>query len=465
MVEAGPAPRPALCGAELEVPLVTGGQRPYVNLDYAASTPAMVAVARAVERFLPYYSSVHRGAGFKSQVATAAYEGARERLLQFFGARDGDVAIFTRNTTDAVNLLAAALPAGSSVVTFASEHHADLLPWRREGLKVTCLPVPGSPEEAVAALAGALAETAPADLFAVTGASNVTGELWPLEQLVRVAHGFGTRVLVDAAQIAPHLPLDIAALGADYLAASGHKMYAPFGAGILIGLPDWLGRLEPFLRGGGAVDFVTTDSVRWSELPARQEAGSPNVIGAVAMAVAADELQRYGMDRVWDEESAMAGALRAGLAAIPGVSVYAMWPRATERTGVISFNLEGWQHSLVAAVLSAEYGIGVRHGCFCAHPLMLHLLSVPDSGAEEIRARLAQGDRSAVPGAVRASIGLGTSRSDVEYFLGAVAELARRGPQIHYELDPSSGDHVPALLPEWARARAAELVSVASPGY
>ncbi|MDA8393976.1 MAG: aminotransferase class V-fold PLP-dependent enzyme [Candidatus Dormibacteraeota bacterium] len=450
--------RPTLCGAGVPAPLLTGGERPYVNLDYAASTPALCAVAQAVERMLPYYSSVHRGAGFKSQVSTAAYESARERLLSFFGAREGDVAVFTRNTTDSMNLLASAMHPGSSVVTFCSEHHADLLPWRREGLRAVCLPIPESPQAGISALSAELDRGEPVDLVAVTGASNVTGELWPLAELVEVAHHFGARVLVDAAQIAPHLPINLAHLGADYLAASGHKMYAPYGAGILIGRPDWLSRREPFLRGGGAVDFVTRDSVQWSELPARQEAGSPNVLGAVAMAVAAAELERYGMERVWAEESDLGASLRSGLLAIPGVRVYAIWPEATERTGVVSFNLEGQEHSLLAAALSAEYGIGVRHGCFCAHPLMLHLLSVPEKGAEDIRSRLAQGDHSAVPGAVRASLGLGTTRLEVEYFLSAVAELAARGPRLDYEVDPRTGDYVPTLQPTWALERARGLV-------
>ncbi|MGC8473650.1 MAG: aminotransferase class V-fold PLP-dependent enzyme [Candidatus Dormibacteria bacterium] len=460
MGEAGSPPgRPALCGAGVSAPLLTGGERPYVNLDYAASTPALCRVASAVERMLPYYSSVHRGAGFKSQVSTAAYEASRERLLHFFGARETDVAVFTRNTTDSMNLLASALPPGSTVLTFCSEHHADLLPWRREGLRAVCLPIPESPEAAIATLSTELARAAKVDLVAVTGASNVTGELWPLAELAEVAHRFGARLLVDAAQIAPHLPINLARLDADYLAASGHKMYAPYGAGILVGRPDWLARREPFLRGGGAVDFVTEDSVQWSELPERQEAGSPNVLGAVAMAVAAAELEQYGMDRVWAEESELGAEVRSGLQAIPGVRVYAIWPGAKERTGVVSFNLEGQEHSLVAAALSAEYGIGVRHGCFCAHPLMLHLLSVPEEGAEEIRSRLARGDHSAVPGAVRASLGLGTTRSEVEYFLSAVAELAARGPRLDYEVDPRTGDFVPTLQPNWAVERARELVS------
>ncbi len=248
--------RPALLGDGVEVPLVTGGRARYINLDYAASTPPLTEVVDALGEFLPYYSSIHRGTGFKSQLATAAFEGAREAIHGFFGARSDDVVIFTRNTTESINLLAGSLPGGTSIVTFASEHHANLLPWRRDTLKVTHLAVPRSAEDAVAALARHL-DVAGTDLVAVTGASNVTGELWPVRELTEVAHAHGARVLLDAAQLAPHFPVSIRDLGVDYMAASGHKMYAPFGVGVLIGRPDWLERSAPFLRGGGAVEFVT----------------------------------------------------------------------------------------------------------------------------------------------------------------------------------------------------------------
>ncbi len=450
---------PALVGSEMDVPLLTGGSRRYVNLDYAASTPALVAVADAVDRFLPYYSSVHRGAGFKSQVSTAAYEGARERVAEFFGGRPGDVVVFTRNTTDAVNLLAASLPRSTSVVTFCSEHHADLLPWRREGLRLSCLPVPGDAAEAVRALTAALSGSEPVDLVAVTGASNVTGEVWPVAELARVAHHFGARLLVDAAQIAPHMAVSIAELDADYLVASGHKMYAPFGVGLLLGRADWLARGEPFLRGGGAVDFVTDTTVQWSSVPARQEAGSPNVVGAVALAAAVSELGSYGMDRVWAEEQELASYARDALAGMPGVTLYSLWPDATVRTGVMSFNVDGSEHSLVAAALSAEYGIGVRHGCFCAHPLMIHLLSVEAKDVEQVRRRLAAGDHAGVPGAVRLSLGLGSTRDEVDYFLESLERLVRRGPALGYSVDPTSGDYLPDSDPRGALGVARELVS------
>ena len=201
-----------LVGADTEVPLVTGGTRRYVNLDYAASAPALKAVHDAVEELLGWYSSVHRGAGFKSRASTAAYEGARESIRRFVNARDDDAVIITRNTTDSINLLAGTLPAGTHVVAFAGEHHANLLPWQRIGVRY--LPVPETPAELLEALTMTLRDLPACDdphLVAVTGASNVTGEIWPLAQIADVAHAHGARLLVDAAQLAPHAPVDMAA--------------------------------------------------------------------------------------------------------------------------------------------------------------------------------------------------------------------------------------------------------------
>ena len=302
-----------LVGTDTQVPLVGGGTTRYVNLDYAASAPALQAVHDAVEELLGWYSSVHRGAGFKSRAATAAYEGAREAIRRFVNARDDDAVIITRNTTDSINLLAGTLPEGTHVVAFAGEHHANLLPWRRIGVRY--LAIPETPGALLETLASTLRELPTCDdphLVAVTGASNVTGEIWPLAEIAEVAHAHGARLLVDAAQLAPHAPVDMAGAGIDYLALSGHKLYAPYGAGALVGRRDWLGAGDPFLRGGGAVKIVTLDDTVWAELPDRQEAGSPNVIGAVALGVACDTLAAAGMAHIAEEErSLLAYAKRA----------------------------------------------------------------------------------------------------------------------------------------------------------
>ena len=448
-----------LVGADTEVPLVLGGSTRYVNLDYAASAPALQAVHDAVEELLGWYSSVHRGAGFKSRASTAAYEGARESIRRFVNARDDDAVIITRNTTDSINLLSGTLPEGTHVVCFAGEHHANLLPWKRIGVRY--LPVPETPAEMLEVLAATLRDLPHCEdphLVAVTGASNVTGEIWPVADIARVTHDHGARLLVDAAQLAPHAPIDMARDGIDYLALSGHKLYAPYGAGALIGERDWLSAGDPFLRGGGAVKLVTVDETLWAELPDRQEAGSPNVIGAVALGVACDTLASVGMERVAAEEGELLAHARLTLGAIPDFEHYRVWPAEHPRVGLLTFNMRGIPYDLLAAVLSAEYGIGIRHGCFCAHPLMMRLLRVNDAEAHRLIDETKAGHHERFPGAARMSLGLGSTRADVDLFADALRAIAADGPRWTYAVDGETDQYEPTPDPRPLPPLAARMV-------
>ena len=404
----------------MEVPCADGQLRRYVNLDYAASTPVMAAVWDVVEAFVPWYSSVHRGTGAKSQVSTAAYEHAREVVASFVGAPEGSV-VFVRNTTEAVNVLATALAADTRVLSTPVEHHANMLPWRRHDLHL--LPFTSSADELLEVTERALSETQ-IDLLAVTGASNVTGEVWPLQELATLAHAYGAQLFVDAAQLAPHRAIAMAESGVDHLALSGHKLYAPFGAGALVSRSPLSG--EPLLHGGGAIKSVTLDDVVWADAPDRFEAGSPNVIGAVALAAACEALEAIGMDGLADRERALSKRLHRGLDTIGGLTQLALWPGHEDRVGVASFTLDGHAAGTLAAQLNDDYAIGVRHGCFCAHPLITRLLNVPEAEARKLHADLRRGLEPELPGAVRASIGLGTTISDIDALIGALDELSRR---------------------------------------
>ncbi|MET0418485.1 MAG: aminotransferase class V-fold PLP-dependent enzyme, partial [Actinoplanes sp.] len=194
-----------IIGDDLTIELPAGRMVRFAHLDYAASAPCARVAAEAVRDLLPFYGSVHRGTGLRSQVSTLEYERARDTVGEFVGARPGDAVVFTRNTTDALNLLARALPPGTTTVVFDGEHHANLLPWPAP----LRLPAPAGPDEAVDAVARALASIDGPVLLAVTGASNVTGEIWPVRRLADVAHAYGARVVVDAAQLAPHVPVDL----------------------------------------------------------------------------------------------------------------------------------------------------------------------------------------------------------------------------------------------------------------
>jgi len=429
-------------GQDSVVPLLGGRVGRYVNLDYAASAPALEAVRDAVEEFLPWYSSVHRGAGWKSQLATRAYEASREAVGAFVAARADDVVIFTRNTTDAINLLASALPDRCQVLTFGTEHHANLLPWRR--VKAVCLPTPTSPAEAVAILDDALsAPSACPRLVSVTAASNVTGELWPIAALAAVAHQHGARIAVDAAQLAPHAPLDMTGWDVDYLVFSGHKLYAPYGAGALVGRRDWLAAAPPFLAGGGAVRFVTTEDVAWADLPDRQEAGSPNVVGAVALAAACRVLGSYGMDRVAAEEAELERYASERLSTIPRLTRYSLWDPEHPRIGVLTFNVDGLPYALLAAALAGEHGIAVRDGCFCAHPMLMRLLGIDQCEAMSIRDDLLAHRHVRVPGAVRVSTGVATTKADIDAAVKAIGQVVEHGPAWDYSYDEATGHYLP----------------------
>jgi selenocysteine lyase/cysteine desulfurase len=280
-------------------------------------------------------------------------------------------------------------------------------------------------------------------LVAVTGASNVTGEIWPIGEIARVAHDNGARLLVDAAQLAPHAPIDMTRDGIDFLALSGHKLYAPYGAGALVGERDWLSAGDPFLRGGGAVKIVTVDETLWADLPDRQEAGSPNVIGAVALGSACDALASAGMDRVVAEERALLDHARAQLGRIPGLDLYRVWPADHPRVGLLTFNLRGVPYDLLAAVLSAEYGIGIRHGCFCAHPLMARLLRVDDTEMHRLLEVTRAGHHERLPGAARMSLGLGSTTADIDALADALRQVAADGPRWTYAVAAGTDEYEP----------------------
>ncbi|GAA1542496.1 aminotransferase class V-fold PLP-dependent enzyme [Nocardioides humi] len=425
-----PAVVPALLptvGGDLQVPLVTGGTVRYANLDIAASAPALHSVAERVAAFLPYYSSVHRGAGHGSAVSTAAYETARQTVAGFVGARPDDVVQFARHTTDAFNLLASAVP--GEVVTLDVEHHANLLPWRRGATRTVI--AAASVAATLEAVAAELART-PAALLAVTGASNVTGEILPLADLVAIAHRHGARIAVDGAQLVPHHRVHLAALDIDYLAFSGHKLYAPYGTGVLVGRRDWLEAAPPYLAGGGAVRAVSLDDVTWAGAPTRHEAGTPNVVGAVALAAACEALAALPDAAQFRHETDLRDRLHEGLTALPGVRILRLWGRGeAELLGLATFTVDGIPAGLVSQYLSAEHGIGVRDGRFCAHPLLARL----NGGAT----------------AVRASIGVGTTSDDVDRLLRALAELLRNGPSWSYGAD-SRPHPDPRPLPHWVGA-------------
>ena len=279
-------------------------------------------------------------------------------------------------------------------------------------------------------------------LLAVTGASNITGWLPPIEAIIGAARRRGIPVVLDAAQLAPHRPMPE---DADFVAWSGREMYAPFGAGVLVGPRHAFTTGDPFLAGGGTVDLVDLDEVVWTDPPDREEAGSPNVIGAVALHAAIDAFGDLGWPSLVDHDRRLARQLRGGLASIPGVRL--LGPSLdVETLPVAAFTVDDTPHALVAARLAAEDGIGVRHGCFCAHPYLIRLLGLSQADVVAYRDDVLRGDRSRMPGAVRASAGINTTEADVERLLAAVARIASgEDPPIEYRRIPTLAISRPIL--------------------
>lgn len=430
-------PLAAVTGADIMAPLIHGGHIRYANLDYGASAPALSVVSAYLNEILPYYASVHRGAGYTSQISTSVYENSRHIIRDFVGGRPDDSVIFTRNTTDSLNLLAGCLPVKGGQTTgdvlyLDIEHHANLLPWQ------------GVPHRSVVAgdtLSGTVdtlrteLEQGGVSLLAVTGASNVTGEILPIRALAALAHEHGARIVVDGAQLAPHRRIDINGDDVDYLAFSGHKLYAPFGSGVLVGRPDWLDAGVPHLAGGGAVRDVRLDTVSWTTGPARHEGGSPNVLGAATLARATQLVAALDPERWQAHETAIRSFLVNGLHKIDGVTVHQIFKdtnAVSDTIGVVNFSVAGYDAGLVAAYLSAEHGVGVRDGRFCAHPL-LKRLGLPS-------------------GSLRASFGVGSRLEDARRLLAGIQQLRRTGLTWDYVVD--SGRWVPSndarSYPDWA---------------
>jgi len=444
--------RSEIIGIDRQVPLLDGSTRPYVYLDNAASTPAFRGVQQKVDEFLSWYASVHRGSGFKSLLSTRAYDQAREIVARFVGA-DPQVhaVIFGKNTTEAINKLANRLDLKPDdiVLTTVMEHHSNDLPWRpRAQVEYVGLLEDGSLamddlEQKLERFRGRV------KLVAATGASNVTGFTPPIHDMAELAHRYGAKILADCAQLAPHRAVDMGPVDSprhlDFVTISAHKMYAPFGTGALIGPRELFAQGAPDYRGGGTIDLVNLNEVHWAEPPERDEAGSPNVVGVVALASSIRILSQVGMDALAAHEMGLTNYTLRGLNSLAGVRIYGSSDpdRVEDRLGVIALAVDGVPHGKVAAILGFEGGIGVRNGCFCAHPYILRLLGISDAEYEIYRQQVVAHDRSHLPGLVRVSLGCYNSTDEIDHLLEMLERVVQGDYRGDYVVNRTSGGYFP----------------------
>ncbi|MCK4574349.1 MAG: aminotransferase class V-fold PLP-dependent enzyme [candidate division Zixibacteria bacterium] len=440
-----------LLGAETVVPTLHGPMR-YINFDNAASTPTFSVIADSVTSFLRWYSNVHRGTGFKSQLASWAFEKSREIIAEFIGADlDQQVVIFTKNSTEAINKLAHRVPLDDDgiILTTLMEHHSNELPWRQVGpVQHVGLNPDGtiSKEDFLANLEKFGSRI---KLVAITGASNVTGYISDIDFYARETHRIGAKILVDGAQLVPHRPVDMKPHDPqhkiDYLCFSAHKMYAPFGIGVLVGEKAAFEEGDPETVGGGVVDIVTLENAYWTDLPEKEEAGTPNIIGVVALAKIIRLIQAVGWEDIIRHESEMVAYALERLAQIPSVTIYGDTDpkNAENRLAVISMNVGDIPHALTAAILSYEGAIGVRSGCFCAHTYVKELLEVDDDASAELERQILNRDRSQIPGTIRASFSLYNTKEEIDRFIEMVKKIDAGDYHKEWELNKEKGEFTP----------------------
>lgn len=371
-------------------------------LDSAASSQRPRAVIDAVVDYeCTSHANVHRGVYELSQKATDAFEGARERVRRFLNATSIREVVFTRGTTEAINLVAQTfgtrLVPGDEILITAMEHHANIVPWQmlcqRSGAQLRVVPIDRRGELDLAAFHRLLGPRT--RLFAFTHVSNALGTVLPVETLVRAARAAGALTLVDGAQAVPHQRVDVQALGCDFYVFSGHKLYAPTGIGVLWARESILAELPPWQGGGDMILTVSFEKTTYNELPYRFEAGTPNIVGAVGLAAAIDYVESIGLERIADHEQALLVEATRALQEIPGLRIVG---EAAHKTGVISFVVDGIHPHDLGTLLDAE-GVAVRTGHHCAMPVM---------------------EFFGVPATARASFGCYSDREDIAQLVAAL---------------------------------------------
>jgi len=373
--------------------------KPVAYLDSGASSQRVLASIQAVDRYeRTSHSNVHRGSHTLSAEATAAYEGARATVADHLGAADRREVVFVRNATEAINLVARAwgdanIGAGDRIVLTEMEHHSNIVPWQqlaeRVGAEIDWVPTGADGLLDMEAYA-ALIEREP-KLVAVTHVSNVLGTENPLAEISRLAHEAGALVLADGAQAAPKMTVDVAELGVDFYALTGHKLYAPTGIGALWATLDLLRAMPPFLGGGSMIRKVTREGTTYADPPARFEAGTPAIAQAIGMASALRWMDSVGMEPIREHEQQIAAYTLERLAEVPGLRIFGP-PRGPERLGPVSFELDGVHPHDVSEILD-RHGVAVRAGHHCAQPLM---------------------DRLGIPATARASFGVYTTPEEID---------------------------------------------------
>lgn len=418
--------RDLVSGVNNLVPLSSGKKVTGINFDNAATTPPFESVLKSIIKFSPWYSSVHRGMGYKSRLTSELYDSSREKILKFVNA-DPEMytVVFVKNTTEGINKLSYRLISDKNAVVLSTwmEHHSNDLPWR-DKCRLDYVEIDDKGKLLINDLEEKLIKYKGAvRLVTVTGASNVTGYVNDIHKIAALAHKYNAKILVDGAQLVPHMKVNMMPENnmenIDFLVFSAHKMYAPYGIGVIIAPKKCLREGCPEYKGGGTVQIVTREYVDWDEPPFKEEAGSPNVIGVKALITAIEELNKIGMEDIDKFETSLTEYTIEKMKNIPEIKLYNDISGNAKKIGIIPFNVNGIDHYEVANALSQECGIAVRNGCFCAHPYVQKLLKISVKEMELYR----NNKELERPGLVRISFGLYNTFKEVDTFIYDIEKI------------------------------------------
>lgn len=405
-------------GVNAKVPIANGSYVTSINFNNAATTPPFVSVMEEINRFAPWYSTLHRGSGYKSKISSDVYEHTRSLIEDFVHAdKTNDVVIFTKNATESINLLSNVLSQQAEtqnvVLSTWMEHASNDLPWKSNFI-VDYIEVDAVGRLSIQDLKDKLKKyNGAVKLVTVTGAANVTGYINPIHEIAAIAHKHGAEILVDGAQLVPHAAVNMMPSHSpehlDYLVFSAHKMYAPFGTGVLIGPKKVFEKSKPLLRGGSTYRLYTHSQIQWDQPPQKDEAGTPNVMGVVALNAAIQTLHAIGMDQVFQHEKALCDYAVKRMRQIPDIHFYSDHSK-DDTISVIPFNMEGIPHQLLSTFLASQAGISVRNGFFCAHPYCQRLLGLSQSDMQYYFNHV----DAPMPGMVRVSFGLYNTFEEID---------------------------------------------------
>lgn len=439
---------PKVVGTNHVIRLSNGKRRRVVLLNNAATTPPFQITLKAVNEFLQTYGTFHRGAGPHADLTYRNVQAAINNIRDFLGVSQSQTLLFTQNTSSAINLFIRllGLKRGDIILTSTIEHTSNNLPWSHNSpARVVYINAFDDGTLDYGDLEAKLKQfKGKVKLVAITGASNMTGFVPNIERLANLTHKYHSLLFIDAAQLVPHRPVKMFRQGIDALAFSAHKVYAPFGLGVLA-LPKQILDRQPVDPGGGSIDMISEKDIVWAPSEVRHQTGTWNVTGIIAAGASCKALMRFGWSKIQRHEKNLIQYATRSLTKVSGIISYIPWQKysSENRIGTITFNLPKYHHALLSAILEHEYGIETRAGTICNHRLVRRWYKVSDKEQKWVEREIKKGNRLASYGIVRVSLGLHNTKKDIDELVQALKNVALRGPKLKYKPVPKEEIYVP----------------------